>query len=438
MDGFRAGLGTADCTPTEPRQLSGYGPGSLTRVSTGIHSPLSAKALVLDDGTTTLGVVTLDLLNVYEAFSDRVRARVADLELDHLLLTATHTHAAPYMPGRFLEVNPLLSYDVPTEAYVDRVESAVEEAVRTAHDALAPATLGIGHAENDEVPHNRRRENGPVDPDLTALTVSTDTGTDAVLMNYTCHPVCTNARETLVSADWPATLYERVREETGREVLFVNGATGDINPRESRSRRPGEELYDYMERVGASVAEAAIEACDDAGKQVVEVPTLSTTTRPVDLSLQPLDGPASIQAEYDALTEEIAAHGGEAEGADFQRLQSEDDPRGGLLLERWYTEEKLRLAEWGVDSFETALTYLKVGPVGLLTVPGEAFVEHGLDFKAAAAADHLVVAGFADDYVGYFPTVDAWPEGGYEVRTCKFAREAMGTFREAAFDLVAE
>ncbi|MFC6734136.1 MULTISPECIES: neutral/alkaline non-lysosomal ceramidase N-terminal domain-containing protein [unclassified Haladaptatus] len=439
MTRLRAGYAARDCTPAEPRQLSGYGPGTRKRVSTGVHSPLSAKALVFDDGTTSFALVSLDLLNVFEEFTAAVRRRVAHLELDYVLVTATHTHAAPYMPGKFLEVNPLLSYDVEVTDYVATVESATVAAIEAAHDRLEPAALSVGHAHNDTVQHNRRDESGPIDPELAVLSVTTESGPDVLVVNFACHPVCTNARETLVSADWPGTLYDRVRAETDMETLFVNGAAAEINPRDSRSRRSGDDLYDYMAGVGEAIAETALTALDDAREGTpLSTPEISISHEPLSLAIQHLDSRDQLQARYDDLTAEIERLGGGGDRPDFSELQSADDERADLLLDRWYAEEKLRLDDWGVDAFETRLSHVELGPLAFLTIPGEAFVQHGLDFKAAATADTLFVAGYADDYVGYFPTQTAFPDGGYEVATCKFSPEAMATFREVGFELVSE
>lgn len=49
----------------------------------------------------------------------------------------------------------------------------------------------------------------------------------------------------------------------------------------------------------------------------------------------------------------------------------------------------------------------------MLGMPGETFVELGLEFKRWAPLDFPYVVGYTNGYAGYFPTQKAHEEGGY-------------------------
>ena len=51
--------------------------------------------------------------------------------------------------------------------------------------------------------------------------------------------------------------------------------------------------------------------------------------------------------------------------------------------------------------------------IALMGIPGEPFVEFGLDFRDRAPAPHAYMAGYCNDFHGYFPTIRAAVEGGY-------------------------
>lgn len=74
---LRAGVGRADLTPPIGGPMYGYGARG-SDVSQGVHDPLYAKALVLDDGATTLAIVTLDLGSFTQENSDNVRRLVSE------------------------------------------------------------------------------------------------------------------------------------------------------------------------------------------------------------------------------------------------------------------------------------------------------------------------------------------------------------------------
>jgi hypothetical protein len=68
-----------------------------------------------------------------------------------------------------------------------------------------------------------------------------------------------------------------------------------------------------------------------------------------------------------------------------------------------------------------------VGNVGIVGLPGEIFVEYGLQIKAQSPFNRTFVVELANDYVGYCPTDLALQEGGYETRLARSAKAAAGT-----------
>ncbi len=63
---------------------------------------------------------------------------------------------------------------------------------------------------------------------------------------------------------------------------------------------------------------------------------------------------------------------------------------------------------------------LRIGPVALEGFPGEPFSEIGSRVKAGSPFRHTLFSGYTNDYLGYVPIADAYPEGGYEVDTSPF------------------
>ena len=65
---MRAGVAKIDITPNPPvgAFMTGY-TSKPDMPATGIHDPLWARALILDDGQTAIALVALDLVKVVEA-----------------------------------------------------------------------------------------------------------------------------------------------------------------------------------------------------------------------------------------------------------------------------------------------------------------------------------------------------------------------------------
>jgi neutral ceramidase len=66
---MRIGASAIDITPPVGTALDGYG--GRTDVSLGVHDPLYARALYLDDGTTQIALVVCDLIGIGSFLAQR-------------------------------------------------------------------------------------------------------------------------------------------------------------------------------------------------------------------------------------------------------------------------------------------------------------------------------------------------------------------------------
>lgn len=463
---LRAGTATGELALPEGIQLAGYGVED--RATTGVHDPLWAKAVVFSAGVsegeagttgdgsdlqagTAVAVVSVDLLNVSRQFTARVEDLLAeaDVPVDALVLAATHTHAGPYVPADAMEMNPHHRMESDADA-VSSFERTVAETVQEAWRTREPATLRVGRAENDATAVNRRAiggvhgtievPRGTIDPELVVLDVVTESGEETVLFHYACHPVCSTSAVTQASADWPGVTCEVVAEREDATVLFVNGAAGDINPRgREDSPQRGEAVFEYARDVGAEVAETVTEALADARDGSTQPAGDKRRPVPVRVDSRELDLPLKDVPSVERLETRRA----EVE-ADVDRLaeNGEETAARERRLRRDYVDELLGIARWDGDSLSATVQYVEIGDVGLLGVPGEVFVEHGLDWRAAVpdtdeGGRTLLPVGYANGYVGYLPTTKEFENGDYEIRTTKVAPEAVLAVREAAFELTA-
>jgi hypothetical protein len=84
--------------------------------------------------------------------------------------------------------------------------------------------------------------------------------------------------------------------------------------------------------------------------------------------------------------------------------------------------------------------------LAVLALPGEFFVETAEVIRAAAAqgwglepqGTDLLVACYANDYIGYVIPPEAYEEGGYEAGITFCAPEAEGMFVEASLGVLRE
>lgn len=433
-----AGASSADVTPASSLPLAGYG-GREGR-SEGVHDHLGVRALVLSDRERTIGLVTVDLLNTSRQLIAATRRRLRDggAEFDALTVVASHTHGAPYIPTPALDVHPTLAREYDATAYVESVAAACATALTAALAALAPAELRIGSTANSWAVENRRSNpawgaripRGGVDPTVTVLSVRPNVGDEIIVYNYPLHPVCTTLGENRITADWPGYAIERVRErrDSVEEVVFLNGAAGDLNPRQRTAvSRTGDEVYEYMAEIGNSVGDSVLTALEEADRaEPITTGSVHVDETDLDLPVKNPGPPAAVRNQLDRIDARLADVLSEC-----PEWVSDD-----LEEERQYLREQYAIAAWERRSLPVTLTYVEVGPVGYLAVPAEVVVDIGRLWKDAAEIPHLLPVTYANDYVGYVPALRDLENGGYEVETCKISPEAIHQLRTAGVDLV--
>src|SRR5512143_2463262 len=100
---LEVGSAEVDITPPVGYRMAGY---FNERLSTGIHDPLHAKALVLRQGTEQLALVSCDLVGVSLRETSQARAQASrrtGIPVTNIVICATHTHTGPLYDGPLRE-----------------------------------------------------------------------------------------------------------------------------------------------------------------------------------------------------------------------------------------------------------------------------------------------------------------------------------------------
>ncbi len=385
MDSLYAGIGIRDITPAEGTPLWGY----MGRQGSaqGILDPLYAKALAFQADSDAAVLVSLDLGRVpVDAVCDRIRARAAQAGAGQVFLTTTHTHHAPVM-------------DENGAPYVDRIEALIGDAIEDALADLAPARVGTGRVEFD-MAHNRRKilDDGscvmlwrneeriptqPVDREATLVKLEREDGSPlALLVHFACHPVIMGPSNMEYSADYVGVLSAAVKEASGFECVFLQGATGDINPYLDKTpiTQGGIEA---MRSVGQDFASTVLDALPGIEMGVDAEGSVAFVQKPVEVGCR-WDFNDPVQRDI-----YVGAHGGK-----------------GTLFSRYV--EAMRS-----DLCVPLAVLLLNGDIALVGMPGEIFVEYQLALKARTSVKTALLCGYTNGYHAYFPTVRDAIAGGY-------------------------
>jgi hypothetical protein len=126
-----AGHAAVIITPPVGTMMEGYS--ANTEGSRGVHDDLHARAIVIDDGSTAVALVSCDLIGVDRHLVAQARERAHEttgIPPEHILIAGTHTHQGPA---------GLRSRG--DEALMDVTARLVAGAIGAAHRARRPAVL---------------------------------------------------------------------------------------------------------------------------------------------------------------------------------------------------------------------------------------------------------------------------------------------------------
>ena len=418
-----------------PAGLAMLGYGGRIGHNIGVHDDLAAQALVLSDGASKVAIAGVDVLAIGVRIADDIRQRVAaktDIPADSILVCATHTHSAPafnlFATPR-ADAKPAEGRDFDWErALPAQVASAIIQANEnlepaTLRCATAPFTLGINRRLMRPHRHIQLAANrsGPADAEVSVLGAYRLDGSPIVfLMNYPCHGVVLCEDNLLYSRDWPGFAMDEIERATapaGRRPIsiFVQGATGNIDPR-SRGN------FEVAEQHGREMGRAAF----DAIEQAEPILDARIASRRIPLNLKLKDNRADLAIARTCAAQTQASLDNHRGGNGYQLNRLRDHHAQSLaalgaleLLEEQNRRD--RRADIARGELSTALTIATIGNLAIVGIPGELFVEFGLKIKATPNFARIFVAGYCNDLIGYIPTRAAYAEGGYEVDTARIA-----------------
>src|SRR5437870_13292634 len=92
---FKIGAAEIDITPPIGHRMAGYFD---ERLSTGVHDPLKAKALLLQQDKEKIALVFCDLVGVSLTVTTNARAQASQktgIPVSNIVICATHSHTGP-------------------------------------------------------------------------------------------------------------------------------------------------------------------------------------------------------------------------------------------------------------------------------------------------------------------------------------------------------
>lgn len=433
---FRAGSSAVDITPTTFPIVSNGG--FLEKFATKVVDPLYARALVLDDGKTRIAICVVDTCMMGRELIDaakEIASGETGIPTDRMLVSATHTHTAP---------SCMAALGTPTdENYALYLRTGVADAIAEAAKNLVPARVGWAVVPAWEFTNCRRwirrpdkmitdpfgvmsvRANmhpgyenpdvvgpsGPIDPDLSLLSVQTRDGKPfALLANYSMHYFGAQP----LSADYFGKFAAGIGKLIGAGDSFIGimsqGTSGDSHWMDYSKPKTNITIDQYADGLMRLAAEAYPK-------------------------IQHHDIVPLAMAEAKLTLRRRVADDARLEWA--RKTVRETKGRSPKTKEEVYAREQLLIA--AEPERELKLQALRIGELGITAIPNEVYAITGLKLKVLSPLRPTFNIELANGGEGYIPPPEQHKLGGYTTwaaRTAGLEPQAEPRIVETVLELL--
>ena len=413
---LRAGAAAVEITPAPGTPLAGY---YNTRLATTTNDPISAKAIVIDDGQTQVALVGLDLISTTRPMVEEARRLIHDhtgIPPGNVMISATHCHTAPILAGSSVRVETQ-GGNLPIAAgFMARLPGQIAQAVAIAKSNLAPCRIRSGNALQRSISFNRRflmkdgsvgwnpgklnsnivHAAGPIDPQVPVVlfeSVEKANTPSAVYVNFSMHPDTVGG--VRFSADYPGALSRALSEAKGNSLvtLFTIGTAGDLNHVDVTTNAPQKGVEEAT-RLGQALTAPILSLWDTL--PLVPLSQLRVKSELVKLALPEITPAEVEEARAVAL-----------------RVTSTNPPPP--FLEQVNAFKVLDVEARHGEPQEVEVQVIALGDrIAWVSLPGEIFVELGLEIKRRSPFRQTIIAELANGAIGYIPTRRAYEQGNYE------------------------
>lgn len=381
---FTVGYAKAEVMPAEDvvsnkYWIAGY---RINNRCEGILDPMMAHAVWIDDNAGMGGIVlvSVDCVGLLHKDVETIRALLSDFAertgCRAIHIMSTHTHAGIDTMGMWGPLPKTGRNPAFMKILAQGVKQAVEDAYRDRRDgALYWGKQALPGVQKDS------RLPEVFCEDVTRVRfVPQAGGREIYLVHFAAHPESMGGKNALVSADFPCYLAQEIKKQSGADTIYFSGAIGGLIAMQPMS----EDNIESTQRAGRAIAKAAC--------SIQRETKLAPCLRQIRQEFY-------IDADNYVL---LAA------------------AKAGIIQADAYATGKGALNV----SLKTELTYLEVGQLKLLLIPGEIYPElvYGGYLNAAESAqaapacinpaplreiagdEELVVFGLANDEIGYIVT----------------------------------
>ncbi|MBQ9116815.1 MAG: hypothetical protein IJY04_07300 [Clostridia bacterium] len=430
---IKAGFSRLDITPPLGADLSGY---FFRRAAKGVLDPLYLNTVAISEPNgETLLIMALDFIGITMDKNILIRRFISEqtgVKAENIVIAALHQHTAPLISDPEVKDTALrdeeyirVLFRKLADGAVMAIDDMADTSMETAEGEVAEPIAFVRRyfVSDGSVQTNPPSKYTPVrrcaeaDNTVRLIRFRREGKNDIAIINFSTHPDVVSGY--YFSADWPgfARSYTE-RDIEGVSALFLTGCQGDSNhidyfkPKDQRIKNGN--TYDHSKYMGRMVADAVVKMWDSTvpcneGTVFAEQTVVYNRTNLTDIDKYD---------HYKAWYEDYEAG----------RLPSEPH-----ITELAYARRIVRLRVAPIF-LPVPLSVFSFGGVTLVGFGGEAFTAYATAVREMLPGRFAISAVCANGYEGYYPTEEAFAQGGYEAKSSLFTptlqREIISALEE--------
>jgi len=352
LDGLEAAAGEVVISPQEQTWL----PKPFT-----VAQDLKVRFVLLRKDGKTVALCGADLFGMGYQDVMQIRKGAKEFGLENLIFGMSHSHSAGDTIGVYGHY--------PAE-YIGHIKMQTLAALKEAMERFEP--VSEIRAASRELPMDgtrvmglirNARNPGILDPTMDVIQfLGKDKQPLATVVHFACHPESIEAGEEEIDADYPGYLCAALAKENVGQPIFLNGALGGMVSGDNKER-----THESSKETGEKFAALALDVLKQA--------------KPV---------------------------GGDVFKVDVHRLELPlSNPRFEPLMEG-------TMREMSAGRVVTDMTYVQLGEIQIVTLPGEVLPEVSYEILEAMQGFPRILVGLGNDQLGYIIPAYDFRKGVYE------------------------
>ena len=399
----------------------------------GFHRPLTLTCLTFQSSASEPPLVLIGAdLGWWKEAVDELKLRKGilddmDLPESHLMFCLSHTHAGPSLStadaskpgGEWIEPYLLQLKEKSIDAIREAVRNATSSVLEWRYGTCDLATNRDLQMEDEQrVVVGFNPQSGADQTLLVGRITDAQGRITAMVVNYACHPTTLAWDNQLLSPDYIGAMRELVEGQVAGQVLFLQGASGELAPAEqyvgdtevadSHGRRLGyavlatlEAMNGQKETLGYShTVESGAPLAVWSNRKVNASQRIAAKLLIIPLKLKDLPALADIEAQW------LTCH-------------------DAVQKERLWRKLGIRKTVRDGDTSAMPLWVWRIGNACLVGQPNEAYSRYQQRIRAACAPIPVSVINIVNGYVGYLPPEERYGDDMYAVWQTPFAAGAL-------------